>query len=87
MVCDLKPQILLLDLHMPNCIGLDLMDASNCLKTTEVLILAMSVWNDLNTKALAERFGAAALLDKMRLGDDLIPAFRRLAQQFYSVGA
>ena len=32
MGCDLKPQILLLDLHMPNCVGLDLMDARNRLR-------------------------------------------------------
>jgi chemotaxis response regulator CheB len=65
MICDLKPQILLLDLHMPNCVGLDLTDASNRLRTAPVLILAMSVWTDMNTKALAQRFGAVALLDKM----------------------
>ena len=38
------------------------------------------------TKALAERFGAAALLDEMRLGDDLIPTFKTIAQKFRSVG-
>ena len=81
MVCDLRPQILLLDLHMPNCVGLDLTDASHRLRATHVLILAMSVWTDMNTKALAQRFGAVALLDKMKLGDDLIPACRRLGQQ------
>ena len=81
MVCDLKPQILLLDLHMPNGVGLDLTDASNRLRATHVLILAMSVWTDMNTKALAQRFGAVTLLDKMKLGDDLIPACRRLGQQ------
>jgi chemotaxis response regulator CheB len=32
MVCDLKPQIFLLDLHMPNCVGLDLMDARHRLR-------------------------------------------------------
>jgi DNA-binding NarL/FixJ family response regulator len=81
MVCDLRPQILLLDLHMPNGVGLDLTDASNRLRATHVPILAMSVWTDMDTKALAQRFGAVALLDKMKLGDDLIPACRRLFQQ------
>lgn len=36
----------------------------------------------MHTKALAERFGAAALLDEMRLGDDLIPTFKTIAQSF-----
>jgi hypothetical protein len=68
---------------MPNCVGLDLTQTSNRLKAMEVPILAMSVW----TKALAERFGAAALLDETRLGDDLIPTFKTIAQKFRSVGA
>jgi DNA-binding NarL/FixJ family response regulator len=87
MVCDLRPQILLLDLHMPNGVGLDLTDASSRLRATQVLILAMSVWTDMNTKALAEQFGAVALLDKMKLGSDLIPACRRLAQHVNVAGA
>jgi hypothetical protein len=40
----------------------------------------------MHTKALAERFGAAALLDEVRLGDDLIPTFKTIAQKFRSVG-
>ena len=87
MVRDLRPQILLLDLHMPNCVGLDLTDASNRLRATHVLILAMSVWTDMNTQALAQRFGAVALLDKMKLGEDLIPACRRFGQQANAVRA
>lgn len=71
---------------MPNCVGLDLTQTSNRLKAMEVPILAMSVWTDMHTKALAERFGSAALLDEMRLGDDLIPTFKTIAQKFRSVG-
>ena len=41
----------------------------------------------MHTKALAERFGTAALLDEMRLGDGLIPTFKPIAQKFRSVGA
>ena len=41
----------------------------------------------MHTKALAERFGAAALLGKLRLGDDLIPTFKTIAQKFRSLGA
>jgi hypothetical protein len=39
-------------------------------------ILAISVWNDSEAKALAERFGAKALIDKARLFSDLIPAIK-----------
>jgi len=40
----------------------------------------------MHIKALAERFGAAALLDEMRLGDHLIPTFKTIPQKFRSVG-
>jgi hypothetical protein len=36
----------------------------------------------MHTKALAERVGAAALLDEMRLGDDLIPPLKRWLKSF-----
>ena len=39
-------------------------------------IVAMSLWNDDEAKALAERFGAHVLLDKMKLYSELIPAIR-----------
>jgi DNA-binding NarL/FixJ family response regulator len=42
---------------------------------------------DMHTKALAERFGAAALLDEIRLGDDFILNFKTIAQKFRSVAA
>ena len=56
----------------------------------EVPILAMSVWTDMRrtcTLRLCERFGAAALLDEMRLGDDLIPAFKNDRSKFSLRGA
>jgi hypothetical protein len=36
-----------LDLHMPNCVDLDLTQTSNRLKAMEVPIMAMSVWTDM----------------------------------------
>jgi hypothetical protein len=42
-------------------------------------LLAMSIWNDDETKALADSYGAVALLDKTNLAKDLIPVIRRLA--------
>jgi hypothetical protein len=39
-------------------------------------ILAISVWNDYEAKALAERFGAKALIDKAQLFSELIPAIK-----------
>jgi hypothetical protein len=41
-------------------------------------VLAISVWHDEDTHALAQSYGAAALLDKMLLGKELIPAVMKL---------
>jgi hypothetical protein len=41
-------------------------------------LLAISVWNDEDTKALAESLGTFPLLDKMELSDKLIPTIKQL---------
>jgi chemotaxis response regulator CheB len=73
---DLKPDVLLIDLHMP--------DEHDCppefvkpqfLQHTQHVI-AISVWNDEKAKALAESFGARMLLDKTKLFHELIPAIK-----------
>jgi two-component system, NarL family, response regulator NreC len=76
LVDSLKPDIVLLDLHMP-----DERDYSPGNVKLEVLlkagcILAISVWNDDEAKALAEQFGAKALIDKAHLFSELIPAIK-----------
>jgi DNA-binding NarL/FixJ family response regulator len=70
----LKPNIVLLDLHMPD----ESMNAPEAVKVKILqsagCILAISVWNDDVAKALAEQFGAKALIDKAHLFSELIPA-------------
>jgi len=46
------------------------------------LVLAMSIWNDNRTKALAHSLGAVTLLDKTKLRTDLIPAIKQCANSF-----
>lgn len=74
-----KPQIIIMDLNMPNGSKLSALSVSNCLQSSAASILAISVFDDEETKALAQSFGAKALLDKMRLGEELIPAVLKLA--------
>jgi two-component system, NarL family, response regulator NreC len=76
LVDSLKPDIVLLDLHMPDerdyvpeSVKLQVLEHAGC-------ILAISVWNDDEAKALAEQFGAKALIDKARLFSELIPAIK-----------
>jgi DNA-binding NarL/FixJ family response regulator len=73
-----KPHVVILDLHMPDSSNLTPMNVSEGLRAYRAAVLAISVWNDEDTHALAQSYGASALLDKMRLGQELIPAVMRL---------
>jgi DNA-binding NarL/FixJ family response regulator len=73
----LKPDILLMDLHMsderyysPESVRIQVAANVAC-------VLAISVWNDDKAKALAEKFGARALLDKANLYSELIAAIKQ----------
>jgi two-component system response regulator NreC len=73
MINDFKPDVLLLDLHMP-----EHRDFTPDFVKSQLLsvhyVLAMSVSNDSEAKALAESYGAVSLLDKMHLATELVPA-------------
>jgi len=73
-----KSQVVILDLHMPDNANLTPMNVSEGLGAYAARVLAISVWNDENTRALARSYGATELLDKMRLGQELIPALMKL---------
>jgi hypothetical protein len=51
--------------------------ARSALLQKSCCILAVSIWNDHDAKAVTERFGAKALLDKVHLPSELIPAIKR----------
>jgi DNA-binding NarL/FixJ family response regulator len=74
MAADLKPNVVVIDLHMPDERGFspDFIKSQFLLSTNH--LLAISVWNDEQSKALASRYGAKAFLDKSNLGSELIPA-------------
>ncbi len=73
---DLKPQIVLMDLHMPDDLGLSPQEIKSQLDRLGSRLIAMSFWNDEDTQALARNLGAVVLLDKMRLVSELIPAIK-----------
>ena len=73
----LKPDVLLMDLHMsdereysPESVKVQLSMHAGC-------VVAISVWNDEEAKALAKRFGARVLLDKVNLYSELISAIKQ----------
>jgi CheY-like chemotaxis protein len=62
----LKPDVLLMDPHMPDeCEYTPKFVKSQILLHTKCIV-SMSLWNDDNTKALAQSFSAHVLLDKMK---------------------
>jgi DNA-binding NarL/FixJ family response regulator len=74
-IVDLKPDVLLLDLRLPQ----EWACAPALVKAQlgTVCTLATSLSNETEAKALAQSYGAAALLDKMTLYTDMVPAIRR----------
>jgi DNA-binding NarL/FixJ family response regulator len=77
LIAALKPDVLLMDPHMP-----DEREFTPKLVKSQILlhtkcIVAISLWNDDDTKTLAQSFGAHVLLDKMSLYSELIPAIKQ----------
>lgn len=71
---DLSPEVVIMDLHMPDGEAVTQQQVKSCLTPSVSRLLAISIWNDAETEALAASFGAVQLLDKAKLGTDLIPA-------------
>jgi DNA-binding NarL/FixJ family response regulator len=76
LTASLKPDIVLMDLHMPDehAFPPELVRAK--ISAHAACVLAISVWNDNKARALAERLGAKLLLDKANLYSTLLPAIR-----------
>jgi DNA-binding NarL/FixJ family response regulator len=73
----LKPDVLLMDLHMQDERKYRPEFVSSQIHLHTKCIVAMSLLNDGEAKALAESFGAHVLLDKMKLYSDLVPAIKQ----------
>jgi DNA-binding NarL/FixJ family response regulator len=71
---ELLPNEIILDLHMA--------DGAKQHLPAGTKLLAISFANDDEAKALADSIGAAKLLDKMELADELIPAILELAPEW-----
>ena len=68
---ELLPDVVIFDLHMAEGNSLHL--------PAGMRLLAISIANDDEAKAIAESIGAAKFLDKMSLAQELIPAILELA--------
>jgi two-component system, NarL family, response regulator NreC len=75
----LRPQVILLDVHMSDERTVTSAQVKSGLNGSQ--LLAMSVWNDDETRYLAKAIGAATLLEKSKLVGELIPAIRHCATE------
>ena len=82
-IVDLNPDVLLLDLRLPQKWACAPALVKAQLGT--VCTLATSLSNETEAKALAQSYGAAALLDKMTLCTDMVPAIRRCHPELQNI--
>jgi DNA-binding NarL/FixJ family response regulator len=80
MVQEMKPHVVILDLHMPDQTQVVSSHIKAQFQALGIASIAISIWNDPETLPLAEDFGAAALLNKIELGEKLIKARHGLSQ-------
>ncbi|HMI52848.1 MAG TPA: response regulator transcription factor [Candidatus Saccharimonadales bacterium] len=76
MATALKPDVILLDLHMPNPANMSMEQVKAACSACRVL--AISIFNDEETRTIGADLGAACLLDKADLGMKLVPAINKL---------
>jgi DNA-binding NarL/FixJ family response regulator len=74
-----SPDVVVMDIHMP---GEDQVDPSMLKRHFNgSCLLAISVWNDEQTRTIAESLGALKLLDKNSLFNTLMPAIEECIQK------
>jgi two-component system, NarL family, response regulator DevR len=79
---ELKPQVIVMDMHMPDGTTVTSQQIKSLLSASGSRLVATSVWNDQDTKVLADSFGAVRLLDKLSLYAELIPAIKQCAKGY-----
>jgi two-component system response regulator NreC len=78
MTADFKPEILLMELHLPEKRDFTPIFVKSQLGSLPVI--AISVSNDAEAMDLAVSYGARVLLDKMSLYGELVPAILKFAR-------
>src|SRR6476660_5219754 len=74
-----SPDVVVMDIHMP---GEDQVDPSTLKRHFNgTCLLAISIWNDEQTRIITESFGALKLLDKNNLFNTLMPALEDRMQK------
>jgi DNA-binding NarL/FixJ family response regulator len=75
---ELKPRIVLMDLHMRDESEFKPDFVRSKLQASAERVVAMSLFNDDEAIELSNSYGASLLLDKSKLGTDLLPAIEKV---------
>ena len=78
MTAELKPQVVVMDLHMPDETIFEPDFIRSQLLRSAKHIVIISIWNDEKSQALGNSYGAASFLDKNTLFSTLIPTILKL---------
>jgi DNA-binding NarL/FixJ family response regulator len=78
MTGELKPQVVVMDLHMRDETTVEPEFVRSQLLCSAKHIVIISVWDDEKSQALANSYGAVSFLDKNTLSSTLIPAILNL---------
>lgn len=73
MASELRPDVVLVDLHMPGSAECSAAIIKSQLVLNSKHIVVMSIWDDESSQDLARMYGAGTLLDKNELRSSLIP--------------
>jgi DNA-binding NarL/FixJ family response regulator len=79
----MKPDVVLMDLHMPGEEEADMVREN----VHGTCLIAISLFDDAETQFLAERFGAARLLNKSTLATTLVDAIHECMSKARNAGA
>jgi DNA-binding NarL/FixJ family response regulator len=79
MADELNPQVVILDLHMPDDRTISPEEIKSRLNHG-TRVVAISLSNDEENRELAESLGAAVFLDKMNLTNTLIPTIKQFSR-------
>lgn len=74
-----RPDVLVVDVDMPPPDGLSASDLASQITSSGAKVLGMSLLNDDDARSFATSIGAAALVDKLKLATELIPAIMKAA--------
>ena len=80
MIGDFRPDVLILDLHLPEKRDFTPAFVNSQLASVEHIV-AVSFSHDDEAKNLAQSYGAATLLDKMNLYSEMIPTIMQCCER------